>query len=546
MRGLGRASKGSLLFVLSALLLSACHFQPPVTAAKLDPSRGGSATEAIVGRPGSLNPLFAAEDDARDIDALVYQGLTTIGRDQQPAPMLASHWSISADGLTYVFTLRQGVRWADGQPLTVDDVLFTFGVLQSPAYPGATGTFWRDVKVDSPGAWQIRFVLKAPSASFPAALRIGIIPRHAFHDQSVPGVADDPHSSGQAFGTGPFQVSSISGDGLTVTLIRNTYARPAPYLDTFVFRSYPTAADAIAGMVAGEADVLGGLQPPQLDALVKRPDISVRQIPTFTFTALILNTDPSGGPFGDPAVRLALQRGVDRQGLIKGVLAGRGLVDLGPIPPSDWAYTPPATPKATSYDLAAAAAGLTAAGWTPDPKTGLRAKGGTALRVTLDAANAYPYLQVADAVRKQLRKIGVVVDVQPVSASELVGRYLVGRNFQMVLAAFDNGPDPDQWTLWHSGQPAGGLNFALNLPHQALIDKDLEDGRAGQTRAARKAAYADFQALLWQASPALFLYEPDYLYAVSSRVKGVSTNPVLDPADRFLGVAGWYVSTRNQ
>ena len=535
------APRGALFVALVALLAGASRFSPPVTVAKPDPASGGSVAEAIVGRPGILNPLFAEEDDARDIDALIYQGLTDIGRDQQPKPQLASGWTVSQDGLNYLFTLRQGVRWADGRPFTVDDVLFTFGLLEDPAYSGPSGPFWRDVKVDSPAPWQVRFVLKAPSASFPAALRVGIIPRHAFADPSVAGVQADVHSSDRAFGTGPFSVRSVSADRLTVTLGRNPYARPAPYLDSFVFRSYPTMTDAIGALVGGQADLLGGLQPPQVAALVKRPDINVRQVRTFMFAAVLMNTDPGAGPLGDSAIRAALQRAVDRQAIVAQVLSGRGAPDLGPIPPSDWAYSKP--PGPSTYDPGAAELALGAAGWLPDPVTGIRAKGGSQLRVTLDTADAYPYLQVADLVSKQLRKVGVQVDVQPVSASELVGRYLVGRNYQMALAAFDNGPDPDQWALWHSGQSGDTLNLAFNLPHQALIDKDLEDGRAEHSAAARRTPYTDFQTLIWQASPALFLYEPYYLYAIATRVNGVQLHPVIEPADRFSSVSGWYVST---
>ena len=207
------ASRGALLVALVALLAGACRFSLPVSVAKPDPARGGSAAEAIVGRPASLNPLFASEDDARDIDALIFQGLTGIGRDQQPRPELASGWTVSPDGLTYVFTLRKGIRWADGQDFTVDDVLFTFGLLESPDYDGPSGPFWRDVKVDSPGPGQVRFVLKAPSASFPAALRIGILPKHAFANGTVAGVESDLNGSDQAFGTGPFRVRSISEIG---------------------------------------------------------------------------------------------------------------------------------------------------------------------------------------------------------------------------------------------------------------------------------------------------------------------------------------------
>lgn len=523
--------------LLCLLALTACHVALP--AAKQDPVRGGSVTEAIVGRPGTLNPLFAAEDDARDIDMLVYQGLTTIGKDQQPAPQLASGWAISGDGLTYTFTLRSGVRWADGAPFTADDVMFTFGLLQSPDYDQALGPFWRDVKIDNPAPNQVRFTLKAASASFPTALRIGILPHHVFKDATIAGVEADPHSSALAFGTGPFKVGSISSDRGTVTLVRNQYARPAPYLDSFVFRSYPTAADALAAVAEGQADSVGGVQPPQLATLQRRPDLNIRQVHSYMFTAVLMNPDPAAGPFGDPAVRQALELAVNRPAIVKAVLGGRALPDFGPIPPSDWAYLKPPGPLV--YDPRAAGAALAAAGWAADPKTGIRSKNGAPLRVTLDTADAYPYLQVAEAVRDELLKVGVQVEVQPVSASELVGRYLVGHEYQMALAAFDNGPDPDQWSLWHSGQPQS-LNFAGNLPHQALIDKDLEDGRAATTKAARLAAYQDFQLLVWQAAPALFLYEPDYLYAVASRVNGVTLQPVLEPSDRFLGVAGWYVS----
>ena len=100
----------------------------------------------------------------------------------------------------------------------------------------------------------------------------------------------------------------------------------------------------------------------------------------------------------------------------------------------------------------------------------------------------------------------------------------------MALEAFDDGPDPDQFGLWHSGAPAGSLNFAGPLvPKQALIDKDLEDGRANSDPTARRAAYADFQNLTSDAAPALFLFEPHYDYIVLKRVQGCEADR---PGDR--------------
>src|SRR5262249_39671447 len=160
-------------------------------------------------------------------------------------------------------------------------------------------------------------------------------------------------------------------------------------------------------------------------------------------------------------------------------------------------------------------------------------KGGKPFQVQLVTADAYPYKPVAESVRDQLRQIGIQVDIDPVPASVLVSKYLVGKQLQLALADFENGSDPDQSGFWHSGASPDGwgfgrggasrdsLNFtsADGLPKQALIDKDLEDGIAKTDEPSRRAAYADFQDLMADAAPAIFLFEPHYTYIVSKRVR---------------------------
>ena len=143
---------------------------------------------------------------------------------------------------------------------------------------------------------------------------------------------------------------------------------------------------------------------------------------------------------------------------------------------------------------------------------------------------------------QQLKQVGIDVHVDRQPASQMVG-LLVGKHFQLALAAFDSGSDPDQYSLWHSGAPKDSLNFA-GMPRQALIDKDLEDGRSQSDRGQRMQAYTDFQQLMGDAAPAIFLYEPHYAYVVSKRVQGVRTNGVVEPVDRFQYVADWYVTTK--
>src|SRR4029077_6988284 len=138
--------------------------------------------------------------------------------------------------------------------------------------------------------------------------------------------------------------------------------------------------------------------------------------------------------------------------------------------------------------------------------------------------------------------VGVEADVKPGSSTALVQTYLVGRNYQMALVAFDVGPDPDQYSLWHTGADPSTINFAY-AHGWGVIAPDLEGGRAAVDRSARLAAYIDFQQLIADQAPAIFLYSPHYDYAVSQRVHGVRLNNVIEPSDRFQYVTQWYVNT---
>jgi peptide/nickel transport system substrate-binding protein len=162
--------------------------------------------------------------------------------------------------------------------------------------------------------------------------------------------------------------------------------------------------------------------------------------------------------------------------------------------------------------------------------------------VTVTTADAYPYSKVAEELSKQLKQVGVELRIDPVPASVLLGR-LLQKQYQLALIGFELGPDPDQYSLWHSDPPKDALNFASpKLPRQPLIDKDLEDARALSDRKARVRLYDDFQSLMADAAPAIFLFQPHYAYVFGHRVLGVRSNPVIEPADRFQYVSEWWVS----
>jgi peptide/nickel transport system substrate-binding protein len=544
-----------------AALLTVAGCDLPIHADQLiarpGPAPGGSVTEAVVGTIGPLNPLFEQEENATDIDSLIYQGLTRVedgprngmvADGERVVPLLANSWHVSPDLLSYVVDLRNDVRWADGQPFTIDDVLFTYSVLQSPRYDQQTRQTWKDVTVEAAGPSSVRFTLKAPSASFPLALRQGIIPKHIFDSMPISSFATDAHSGAGAFGTGPFRVGGISLDRHQVTLVRNEGAVTRPYLEQVTFRSYPSLQDAIDAVFIGEATTVGAPELPKLDQVAKRPDLDIYQPPTFSVVSVLFNLLPDPAAYFDQRARQALALAVDRKAIIDDVLGpGRAEPAFGPIPPTDWAYSPRMTEAKLQTDPAAARRLLDQDGWKQPRPGAVRTRGGRPFSVSLVTEDGYPYRQVADAISAQLRRIGVEVRVEPVSASALVSNHLVPKQYQMALVGYDNGPDPDQYLFWHSGAPVGSLNFMGPLVARPdLIDKDLEDGRAGLDRAKRKPAYDDFQNQMTLAAPAIFLFEPHYTYLVSrrSRLQGVTMNQAIEPVDRLDYLPSWYINTK--
>jgi peptide/nickel transport system substrate-binding protein len=519
--------------------LAAC--QPVATVPK--PARGGTAVEALVGQATVLNPLFETNQSTRDADALIFQGLTAVDAQQNVVGALAQDWTVSPDHMTYTVTIRDGVRWADGQPFGLADVMFTYHVLQDLEYDQPGADVWRQVGIAAVGTRQVVFTLRAPDASFPLSLRVGIIPKHIFGGMAPEQIKDSPYSGIRAFGTGPFEVGSINQ--LAITLDRNPYAEPQPYLDHLVLRTYPATdpQSAIRAVLTGAADLVGGIQPQEIDTLQGRTDLVVQEIHMFTDSFVAMNPDGAGKTFfADPRVRQALVQAIDRRQIVQDVLAGRADVDPTPIPTFDWAYSSVAA-NMHPFDPVAAAKALDAAGWLRNGATDVRTnKDGTPFRVTLVAAASYPNQEVAQALASQLAGIGVQVDVIAVGAAQLLSDYVLTHDYQMALVSIDLGSDPDVYSLWHSGIDPSALNFAYSRGW-GLIDKDLEDGRAAVDPAARLAAYIDFQVQMADAAPAIFLYASRYEYAVSQRVHGVHTNKAIEPFERFEYVTDWYVNT---
>jgi peptide/nickel transport system substrate-binding protein len=145
------------------------------------PTAGGSFIEGVVGAPNTLNPLFSdAYPVDRELVDLIFDGLTTYDASGRLIPVLAENWSVAEDGRSVRFKLREGVTWHDGQPVTANDVAFTYGLMQDATFPGpaALQALWQTVTINVIDPLTVEFVLSAPYSPFLEMTTRGILPAH--------------------------------------------------------------------------------------------------------------------------------------------------------------------------------------------------------------------------------------------------------------------------------------------------------------------------------------------------------------------------------
>jgi peptide/nickel transport system substrate-binding protein len=521
-----------------------------------EPVPGGVYTEALIGAPARFNPLldFANPVD-RDVDRLIFSGLTRFDAVGRPVPDLAN-WIVGADELTYTFVLRADARWHDGQPLTTDDVAYTVSLLQDAQFPGPAdlGQLWQSVQMKIINPQTVEFTLPEKFAPFLDYTTFGLLPAHLLGQVKA---ADLPT---QAFnqapiGSGPFRFTHLTGEGETVTGVDlqawEGYYGHRPLLNDVHFRYYPNVDAALAAYQAGEVLGIGQVDAAHVPAALKLEPLGVYTALRPEYSLIYLNLQSDQLPFfQDKKVRQALLRGLNRRAMVGQIMGGQAVVASSPVLPGSWAYN--ANLPAADYDPGAAAALLDSAGWvvpdgaSPGGPDYVRKKEGTELRFELIAPDDAVHAAIAEAARANWAQIGVPITVTTVSPAQIRDQYLLPRprpfDALLVDLNFTGTPDPDPYPLWHetqveSGQNYGGFSDRATSQYleQARITTDLET---------RARLYYAFQSRFADQTPALLLFYPVYTYAVDTSVNGVQVGPLIEPSDRFNSLAQWSVVTR--
>ena len=534
-----------ILAVTTALIMAEevnSHFMKEV------PARGGTLREGLVGLPHTVNPVLAVTDADKDISSLVYAGLTRYSSGKV-VHGLASSWTVSPDGLTYDFTLRPGLTFQDGSPLTSADVVFTIDKIQDPVLKSPLYPYWAGVEATTTSPVDVEFTLKQPYGSFPAYATVGIMPKHIWGN-----VSDDQFIFSQyniePVGAGPFKPAGIDRDGSGIPVdyrlsAWNGYAAgPEPYLSNIVFTFFQDQSHAITAIENGSIDSLPSV-PLETAANLSTDSgepYTVISSPLYRVFGVFFDQS-NNAVLSDSSVRQALSMSVDRPAMVADALYGYGVPLSGPLPPglASASNTSPVGP-----DIASAEALLQKDGWRAGVAGIMAKKSGkaasTTLAFTLYTANAPDLKQTAQMLSDEWGRLGASVTVKTFDPGDLYQSVIKNRSYDALLFGEALDKDGNPYPFWDSSERNfPGLNLAMYASSKA--DKILESLQGESSSTARLADYAALESQISTDVPAVFLYAPDFTYAVPKSLRGIDLGPIASPEDRFDSVSSWYLET---
>ena len=516
------------------------------TTTTTTPKKGGHVVEGNFTDVRTFNSMLSSDTASNQVIGLMFEGLLNYRKNGDLIPALAADLpKTSSDGLTYTFKLRPNLKFSDGQPLTSDDVKFTYQLAFDSQYAAVSSPRRGDLSkyiasIDTPDPQTVIIKTTQVFAPFLANHALyGILPKHVLGSMTAAQINTADFNTAPSVTSGAFKF--VKWDkGQQVTMARNdNYWAGAPYLDQWIYKVLPDSVAVTNQLKTGEIDI-GPVDPGQFDALKTTSTVAMSEfpVPTFTFYAYQLDPSKPAGPlFQDKAVRQALLYALNRDQIVSAVFFGHGTVANSVEPPTSWAYKDkPAT--LIKFDKAKAESLLDSAGWAKGAD-GTRAKNGLKLKFTMitNAGNKQreSMLQI---MQQSWHDIGVEATPSLIQFPQLVSQIVSIRTFDVFLVGFNWAQDPDVSPLYHSrNTAAGGFNGAFFKNDQA--DQLLDQALTTLDKTKRKQLYSQFQDLMSDLQPSPVILFNTGIYGVNTRVQGTDFGPFNQFANRPWNHATW-------
>ncbi|MEM6429980.1 MAG: ABC transporter substrate-binding protein [Deinococcota bacterium] len=461
----------------------------------------GTLELAVDQSPVGLDPHVVTAFSSFAVLGQIYDGLVEINANLQVEPGLATSWDISDDGLTYTFTLREGVTFHNGRPFTAEDVVYSFERIMDEATGSPQASRFSQVtSAEATDDFTVVFTLSESFAPFLGnTANLSVVARE---------VAESEDLSQVAVGTGPFTLAEVVPDTYVLLEAFDGYYRAdEPKLAALRYNVVPEAATRAAGLRTGTYHLLPDVDPATAQTLEGTSGVTILSTQDLAYSLLGFNTTVE--PFDDPRVREAINLIINREEIVEAVYFGQA-VPGGPLSPglSDWALDTSAY-SCYQYDLDRAAALLEDAG-ASDLSFEILSFGTN--RIVSDATQV---------IQAQLVDAGIDATINIEEFGNFVQRWR-NSDFDTFVSLNGGNADPDGY-LYRTFHSTGATNiYQFN---SSEVDALLDQGRRQTSFDERSATYTELQELLACTGPVVHVAYGTLLSAVRDNVAGFEQMP---------------------
>ena len=455
------------------------------------PARGGTLRVALAEDFATLDPHAPSAGVDRHVMHAIYDPLVDVDEKLAPIPVLAESWT-TPDPVTYIFKLRQGVKFHDGTDFDAEAMKWNIDRVLDPATKSQRASELASVKETSvTDKYTLKISLKSP---FPGLFAV-------FADRVLPVSPTAAQKFGADFarnpvGAGPFQfVDWVKGDHLGLKRFegywgKDSAGRQLPYLDGVTFKFLTDDSTRLTALRTDNADLADRVAPKDVASVKADTNLVYSEILGPGYNQIYFNT--SRPPFDNKALRQAFGYAIDRQAIHRAVYLGTGQVGEAVIPPSH-RYTDP------GFKFFGETANL-------DMAKRKLAEGGkpTGYEFNFEVFNAPLDLQLAELMKAQLQQVGIVAKIMPSESSALITR-LTSRahDYFTFRSSFVGRVDMD--VAMHPAFTCGGSSNYMEYCN-AAVDQLLNKARSSTNDDERKELYRQAQKIIVEDAPLVIMH----------------------------------------
>jgi len=536
--------------IIGSFLISSCGSPGPGTPSPSRPVTEAAATavqaaEPVVlnfgwlGKPDTLNPAYAFLTESYTIFDLIYSPLTTESTEGGYVGALAKDWSVSDDGLTWTFRLKDGIKWHNGENLTAGQVAWAINAIMADpdgwaALSGYVGGF---SDVSAPDDKTVRFITEYPIANMEYRLSFlyAVYPPD-FEGFTTPDELQN-FSNFEAIGTGPFKIRTFDKDTGVLILDSNPdFYDGLPRIDRIIFQTFDNTDAMIQALKVGDIDLVNEVPATSFATVKTMENVTATDVEGRYFNELIVNSvdpnhdpAPTGNPaLADPVVRQAISLAINKKDIVDIVLQGLASPGDSIVPPSlggGFWHSP--NIKDVVFSPQEAGRILEAAGYIPGTD-GVRVKSDLRLEFRLQyPSDSSSYPRIADMMADWFSQAGMKAIPEAVDPDSLIAATTPAGDYDLVIWGWGPDPDPDFILSVMTTEQFVEGGWSDSGYHNPEYDQFYLDQQKTVDKSARQQIVWKMQEMIFRDKPYIVLYYEDILQAFrSDRFKGFVVSPL--------------------